>query len=152
MYNCTVCITSLPAVACKLQSQFAPVYMPFNIFSEGVCGKIWIFYNSKLVIELLFLSRSTIGFCYSTGKVGKGLYWYLCVVGCAHGPRPYICFKQCWNWWPEWPELLDDRKLRMIYFKGKKQGIKWLKTAENAFVIVAFAADINFVFWIEPIG
>ena len=25
MYNCTVCITSLPAVACKLQSQFAPV-------------------------------------------------------------------------------------------------------------------------------
>ena len=34
----------------------------------------------------------------------------------------------------------------MIYFKGKKQGIKWLKTAENAFVIVAFAADINFVF------
>ena len=43
--------------------QFAPGYMPFNIFSEGVCGKIWIFHNGKLVIELFFLSRSTIGFC-----------------------------------------------------------------------------------------
>ena len=31
---------SIVTVACKLQSQFAPVYMPFNIFSEGVYGKI----------------------------------------------------------------------------------------------------------------
>ena len=32
--------TLVPVVAWELQSQFAPGYMPFNIFSEGVCGKI----------------------------------------------------------------------------------------------------------------
>ena len=55
--------TLVPAVAWELQSQFAPGYMHFNIFFEGVYGKIWIFYNGKLVIELFFLLKSMIGFC-----------------------------------------------------------------------------------------
>ena len=36
----TVIHTLVPAVAWELQSQFAPVYMHFNIIFEGVFGKI----------------------------------------------------------------------------------------------------------------
>ena len=36
----TVIHTLVPAVAWELQSQFAPGYMHFNIFFEGVFGKI----------------------------------------------------------------------------------------------------------------
>ena len=43
----TVIHTLLPAVAWVLKSQFPLGYMHFNIFSEGVCGKIWIFDNGK---------------------------------------------------------------------------------------------------------
>ena len=69
----TVIHTLVPAVAWELRSQFAPGYMHFNIFSEGVCGKIWIFHNGKMVIELFFLLRLTIGFCYFTLDVKLSL-------------------------------------------------------------------------------
>ena len=59
-----VVFTLLPAVAWVLKSQFAPGYMHFNKCFEGVSGKRGIFHNGKLAIELFFLSRLTIGFCY----------------------------------------------------------------------------------------
>ena len=56
-----VVFTLLPAVAWVLKSQFAPGYMHFNICFKGVSGKIGIFHNEKLPIDVFWffcLSRS----------------------------------------------------------------------------------------------
>ena len=56
-----VVFTLLPAVAWVLKSQFAPGYMHFNICFKGVSGKIGIFHNEKLPIEVFWffcISRS----------------------------------------------------------------------------------------------
>ena len=50
-----VVFTLLPAVAWVLKSQFAPGYMHYNICFEEVSGKIWIFHNEKLLIEVFWL-------------------------------------------------------------------------------------------------
>ena len=56
-----VVFTLLPAVAWDLKSQFPGGYMHFNICFKGVSGKIGIFHNEKLPIEVFWffcLSRS----------------------------------------------------------------------------------------------
>ena len=56
-----VVFTLLPAVAWDLKSQFPAGYMHFNICFKGVSGKIGIFHNEKLPIEVFWffcLSRS----------------------------------------------------------------------------------------------
>ena len=49
-----VVFTLLPAVAWDLKSQFPGGYMHFNICFKGVSGKIGIFHNEKLPIEVFW--------------------------------------------------------------------------------------------------
>ena len=56
-----VVFTLLPAVAWVLKSQFAPGYMHFNICFKGVSGKIGIFHNEKLPIEVFFDFFASLG-------------------------------------------------------------------------------------------
>merc|ERR1712155_346489 len=61
----TVIHTLVPAVAWELQSQFAPGYMHFNIIFLRCLWEDMNISQWKNGDRTFFLSRSTIGFCYS---------------------------------------------------------------------------------------